>query len=52
MGGRGGAGGVSSRNTSSPDYKNSYNIEMENARSFEAAKSGFCDILRKSSGRM
>lgn len=37
MGGRGGAGGVSSRNTSSPDYKSSYNIEMENARSFEAA---------------
>lgn len=37
MGGRGGAGGVSSRNTSSPDYKSSYNIEMENARRFEAA---------------
>lgn len=38
MGGRGGAGGgIGSRNASSPDYKNSYNIEMENARSFEAA---------------
>ena len=37
MGGRGGAGGGGSRNTSSPDYKSSYNIEMENARSFEAA---------------
>lgn len=36
MGGRGGAGG-GSRNTSSNDYKSSYNIEMENARSFEAA---------------
>ena len=38
MGGRGGTGGgIGGRNTSSPDYKNSYNIEMENARSFEAA---------------
>ena len=38
MGGRGGAGGgIGSRNSSSPDYKNSYNIEMENARHFEAA---------------
>ena len=38
MGGRGGTGGgIGSRNASSPDYKNSYNIEMENARSFEAA---------------
>lgn len=38
MGGRGGAGGgIGSRNASSADYKNSYKIEMENARNFEAA---------------
>lgn len=36
MGGRGTASS-NVRNAHSPDYKNSYNIEMENARSFEAA---------------
>lgn len=37
MGGRGGAGRISSRNSSSPEYKNAYNIEMENARNFDAS---------------
>ena len=37
MGGRGGAGGLSGKSASSPDYKNAYNIEMENAHNFEAA---------------
>lgn len=41
MGGRGGSGGGggggSNRHSSSPEYKNSYKIEMENANSFEAA---------------
>ena len=38
MGGRGGAGGVGAgRNANTPQYREAYNIEMENARSFEAA---------------
>lgn len=37
MGGRGGAGGISSRNSSSPEYKNAYNIEVENAGNFDAS---------------
>lgn len=37
MGGRGGASGGGSRGASSPDYKKAYDIEMENARDFEAA---------------
>lgn len=37
MGGRGGAGWISSRNSSSPEYKNAYNIEVENARNFDAS---------------
>ena len=32
MGGRGGSSGLSAK---SPEYKNSYNIEMENAKDFE-----------------
>lgn len=35
MGGRGRTGGI--RSTSSTDYKNAYQIEMENAHNFEAA---------------
>lgn len=37
MGGRGSSGGFSSRNSSSPEYKNAYNIEVENARNFDAS---------------
>ena len=38
MGGRGSAGGAGvGRNANSPEYKSAYNIEMENARSFEAS---------------
>lgn len=37
MGGRGGASGGGSRYASSTDYKKAYDIEMENARDFEAA---------------
>ena len=35
MGGRGGSSGLGNRN--SPEYKNAYNIEMENAKGFEAS---------------
>lgn len=37
MGGRGGNSGLTSGGgSSSPEYKNAYNIEMENAKNFEA----------------
>lgn len=37
MGGRGASSGISSRNASTPEYKEAYRTEMENAHDFPAA---------------
>lgn len=50
MGGRGGTSGLSAYNSNSPEYKNAYQIEMENAKDFEGYYALEKDTTRQSLG--